>query len=56
MMSNSTVWIAGRLLTDESGTFARERGHIELVARNLLMGTEENHIKSAGIAVVSDEI
>jgi hypothetical protein len=36
--------------------FGRKRGLIELVATNLLVGTEENQVKSAGIAVVSGEI
>jgi hypothetical protein len=56
MMSNPTVWFAGRVLTDESERFGRKCGLIELIARNLLMGTKENHIKPAGIAVVSGEI
>ena len=34
----------------------RKRGLNELVTTNLLVGTEENHVKSAGIAVVSSEI
>jgi hypothetical protein len=50
------LWIVNRLLTDESERFGRKRGLIELAARNLLVGTEENHIKPAGIAVVSSEI
>lgn len=36
--------------------FGRKRGLIELVARNLLVGPEQNHINYAGIAVVSGEI
>jgi hypothetical protein len=36
--------------------FGRKRGLNELVARNLLVGTEKNRVISAGIAVVSGEI
>jgi len=36
--------------------FGRKRDLIELVATNLLVGNEEKHVKSAGIAVFSGEI
>jgi len=36
--------------------FGGKRGLNEFVTTNLLVGTEENHVKSAGIAVVSGEI